>query len=114
MKDELPIIQKSYDMILWLIPKIDQFPRKQKFLLGERIERTALDFLGLLQKAKYETKRKKSVLMEAHVIFEQFKTLVRLSVNLKLLPVTSYEYLSKYIVEIGKMLGGWMKKMSEP
>ena len=114
MKDELPIIQKTYDMILWVIPKIDQFPRKQKFLLGERIERTALDFLGLLQKAKFEKKRKKSVLMEAHVTFEQFKTLVRLSVNLKLLPVKSYEYLSKFIVKIGKMLGGWMKVRSEP
>ena len=113
MKDELPIIQKSYDMILWLIPKIDQFPRKQKFLLGERIERTALDFLGLLQEAKYEKRRKKFVLMKAHVTFEQFKTLVRLSVNLKLLPVKSYEYLSKFIVEIGKMLGGWMKSKDE-
>ena len=52
--------------------------------------------------------------MEAHVTFEQFKTLVRLSVNLKLLPLKSYEYLSKFIVKIGKMLGGWMKVRSEP
>ena len=46
MKDELPIIQKTFDMLVWLVPKIEQFPRKQKFLLGDRIERTALDFLG--------------------------------------------------------------------
>ncbi len=109
VKDELPIIQKTFDMLVWLIPKIDQFPRKQKFLLGERIERTALDFLALLQKAKFETKRKKSTLMDAHVTFEHFKTLVRLSVALHLITTRHYEYLSKYIVEIGKMLGGWMK-----
>jgi hypothetical protein len=82
MKDELPIIQKTFDMLLWLIPKIDQFSRRQKFLLGERIERTALDFMGLLHVAKYEKKRKRNVLMEAHVTFEQFKTLVRLAVGL--------------------------------
>ena len=114
MNDELPIIQNTYDMLLWLIPKIDQFPRKQKYILGERIERTALDFIGLIQKAKYEKKKKSSVLMEAHVTFEQFKTLVSLAVGLKLLPVKKYEYLSLYIVEIGKMLGGWMKERSEP
>ena len=101
-------------MLLWLIPKIDQFPRKQKYILGERIERTALDFIGLIQKAKYEKKKKYAVLMEAHITFEQFKTQVRLAVVLKLIPVKKYEYLSQYIVEIGKMLGGWMKERSEP
>ena len=83
-------------MLLWLIPKIDQFPRKQKFLLGERIERTALDFMGQLQRAKYERKRKKAALMEAHVTFEQFKTLIRLAVGLNLISVKKYEYLSRY------------------
>ena len=113
MKDELPIIQKTFDMLLWLIPKIDQFPRKQKYLLGERIERTALDFMASLQKAKYYGSKKKGKLLEAHVIFEQFKTLVRLAVGLQLLPVQKYEYLSQFIVEIGKMLGGWMKNTDE-
>lgn len=113
MKDELPIIQKTFDMLLWLIPKIDQFPRKQKFLLGERIERTALDFMGLLHQAKYERKRKKSVLMDAHIAFEQFKTLVRLAVGLNLITVEKYEHLSLFIVEIGKMLGGWIKESNE-
>ena len=113
MKDELPIIQKTFDMLLWLIPKIDQFPRKQKFLLGERIERTALDFMGQLQRAKYERKRKKAALMEAHVTFEQFKTLIRLAVGLNLISVKKYEYLSIYITEIGKMLGGWLKDSNE-
>jgi len=36
MKEELPIIQKTFDMLLWLLPKIDKFPRKQNYLLGER------------------------------------------------------------------------------
>ena len=35
---ELPIIQKTYDIIKWLIPKIEKFPRTQKFVLGDRIE----------------------------------------------------------------------------
>ena len=53
MNEELPIIQKTFDLLLWLLPKVDKFPRKQKYLLGERMERTELDFMGLLQKNKY-------------------------------------------------------------
>jgi len=110
MNEELPIIQKTFDMLLWLIPKIDKFPRKQKFLLGERIESKALDFLGLLQKARYMG-QKKNVLLEAHVTFEQFKTLVRLALGLNLLSGKAYRYLSQYIAEIGRMLGGWIKSV---
>ncbi|HUU28196.1 MAG TPA: diversity-generating retroelement protein Avd, partial [archaeon] len=85
-----------------------KFPRKQKYLLGERIERTALDFMGQLQRARYEG-RKKATLLEANITFEQFKTLVRLALGLNLLSAKSYEHLSQYIAEIGRMLGGWMK-----
>ncbi len=81
MNDELSIIQKSFDMLLWLLPKIDKFPRKQKYLLGERIERTALDFMGQLQRAKFSNPRK-AALLETHVCFEQYKTLVRLALGL--------------------------------
>ena len=113
MKSELPIIQKTFDMLLWLIPKIDQFPRKQKFLLGERIETTALDFLGIIQRAKYEKKHKRTVLLEAHVTFEQLKMLIRLAVAMNHIPVSRYKHLSGYTTEIGKMLGGWMKSKDD-
>jgi len=33
--NELPIIQKTFDMLLRLIPKLDEFPQKQKYLQGE-------------------------------------------------------------------------------
>ena len=29
-----PVIKKVYDAILWFLPKLEQFPRGQKFLLG--------------------------------------------------------------------------------
>ena len=33
--DELSAITKCYDLILWLVPKLDKFPRTRKFTLGE-------------------------------------------------------------------------------
>ena len=37
--------------ITWLIPTLDQFPRSQKFLLGDRIQSLALDVLERLLEA---------------------------------------------------------------
>jgi hypothetical protein len=34
-----------YRFLLWLVPTVEKFPRSQKFLLGDRIQTTALDVL---------------------------------------------------------------------
>jgi hypothetical protein len=34
---ELPIIQQTYDLILWYVPLLNRLPRDHKFLLGDRI-----------------------------------------------------------------------------
>ncbi len=39
MSKEVDAITKLYDFILWMIPKLEKFPRSQKFVLGDRIER---------------------------------------------------------------------------
>jgi len=37
--EELVIITKTYDLILWSCNHTGRFPRQQRFVLGERIER---------------------------------------------------------------------------
>lgn len=34
-----------YRFVLWLVPTVEKFPRRQKFLLGDRLQATALDLL---------------------------------------------------------------------
>ncbi|MBU4260471.1 MAG: four helix bundle protein [Proteobacteria bacterium] len=34
---EVDAITKVYDYLLWLIPKLEKFPRSQKFLLADRM-----------------------------------------------------------------------------
>ena len=40
-----PAVEAHQQFILWLVPTIEEFPRSQKFLLGDRIRTTALDVL---------------------------------------------------------------------
>ncbi len=42
---ELPIIQQTYDLILWYVPQLVKFPRNYKFVLGDRIQTSLYDFL---------------------------------------------------------------------
>ena len=46
-----PALEAHYRFILWLIPTVERFPRAQKFLLGDRIQSTAVDVLESLIEA---------------------------------------------------------------
>ena len=32
------VVQSCHELLLWLIPQLDKFPRSRRFTLGERIE----------------------------------------------------------------------------
>ena len=35
--EELPIIQKTYDLIKWYVPILNRLPKDHKFILGDRM-----------------------------------------------------------------------------
>ena len=78
MQKELDAITKLYDFLLWMIPKLEKFPRNQKFLIGDRIESLMLDILDLLIEAAY-SKNKSPLLRSANLRLEKLRYLVRLS-----------------------------------
>jgi hypothetical protein len=51
--DELPIIQKTYDLIKWYVPILNRLPRDHKFMLGDRIITGLYNLLDDLIEAKY-------------------------------------------------------------
>jgi hypothetical protein len=53
MLKEVDAITKLYDFLLRIIPKLEKFPRSQKFLIGDRRETILLDVLDLLLEAAY-------------------------------------------------------------
>ena len=51
--EELVVITKTYDLILWGCNHTSRFPRQHRFVLGEHIERSLYDLLETLIQAKY-------------------------------------------------------------
>jgi hypothetical protein len=107
--NELPIIQKTYDLIKWYIPHINRLPRDQKFHLGDRIATLLYTLLENLILAQYS--REKLTILEplnAQLTILRYQT--RLLFDLNLMPNQRYEYVSKLIDGIGTDLGGWLKQ----
>ena len=52
-----PALESMYRFVLWLVPTVEKFPRRQKFLLGDRLQATALDVLERLVEATYTRDR---------------------------------------------------------
>src|SRR5436305_7335821 len=67
--EELVVITKTYDLILWSCHHTGKFPRNHRFVLGERIERNQYDLLEVLIRAKY-TRTRQELLAQANLVLE--------------------------------------------
>ena len=103
-----PALELHYRFILWLVPTLDRFPRAQRFLLGDRIQRTALDVLESLVEATY-TRRRQPPLTRANLGIEKLRFLLRLAHDLRHLDRRRYEYAARCLDETGRKIGAWMK-----
>ena len=78
-----------YRFVLWLVPTVEKFPRRQKFLLGDRLQATALDVLERLVEATYTRDRRRH-LAAANLGIEKLRFLCRLAKDLGHKPVHLY------------------------
>ncbi len=102
------VVQKAYDLTLWLLPKVEKFPRSFRFSVGERIVAAALDLLLLLVDASY-ARQKDTLLVDANRRVNALRFLLRLSNDLRLLPEARYAFASQRLDEVGRMVGGWLR-----
>ena len=101
-----PAVEAHYQFLTWLVPAIEKFPRSQKFMLGDRIQATALDVLEALIEATY-TRDRRGHLARANLGLEKLRFFCRLSVDLKVLDARRYEHAARSLDEIGRLVGAW-------
>lgn len=104
----LPIVQKAYDVNLWLLRRIEKFPRGYKFTLGDRLQTTALDLCLALVEASH-ARSKERPLHRANRLLDQLRILLRLATDVKVLSGRQLAYVSGQNEELGRMLGGWLR-----
>jgi hypothetical protein len=109
---ELIVITKTYDLVLWSCNHTSRFPRNHRFVLGERIERNLYGLLEALIQARY-TKNRQKLLEQANLTLEILRFQMRLAKDLQCLKVHNYAFASKAIDEIGRLVGGWLRSRPE-
>ena len=109
---DLPIIQKTYDLIKWYVPILNRLPRNHKFLLGDRMIAGLYDLLENLLKARYES-NKLTRLEALNSDLDVLRYQTRLLLDFELVSVKRYEYVSELINTIGVELGGWVKHLKQ-
>jgi len=103
-----PAVQSCHDLLLWLIPKINNFPRNQRFTLGERLETGFLIVLENLVQAAY-TYQKQPLLSKANTQLAVCRHLWRLCYELKVINMDAYRHGAQLTDNVGRQVGGWLK-----
>ncbi len=103
-----PVLEQTYQFMLWLVPTVEKFPRSQKFLIGDRIQTAAHEVLDGLIEATY-TRRREGVLSSVNLALEKLRFLFRLSLDLRCLDKRRYEFAARSLDEIGRQVGGWLR-----
>ena len=107
--ENLYIFKRLYDLSKWYMNHTAKFPKSHRFSMAVKIENNLLETIELITRANVQ-KNKVGNLIAADEKLLFLKILTRMSFEMKFINVGSYEYASKELVEIGKMLGAWLKQ----
>jgi len=106
--EEMLVIKRGYDFSKWLLNHTGKFPKSYRFSVAGKIENAILDFIEMTSVAN--TRRDKlPLLRQADEALVRLRLLLRLSYEMRFINLKSYEYGSDRLVELGRLLGGWIK-----
>lgn len=108
--EEMPIFTRTFDFLSWLLPATNHFPRAHRHTFTKRLLDAAFDLREHLEDANLRrgTQRMESLKL-ADESLAHVRMYLRLAVRWKWLSITQYEHVAAMEVEIGRLLGGWMK-----
>ncbi len=110
--NESPLFVRSHDFLLWLLPQVQKFPRAYRFTLSERIQRHGMEFQdSIVWAGKSKGEERRTWLLKADVLLEQLRFWLRFARDLELFTIGQYEHAARMLVELGRLLGGWLKQV---
>lgn len=96
------LFQKAYELVKWIYPAVNKFPKSQRLILSQRIENTSIKILEMVIGLNH----KDSKIVRRQIIFEaqKLQVLMRLSKDLAFLDFKKYEDVSNLLKEIIELL----------
>ena len=92
-----------------------KFPKPTRYSLGTRIESTVLELIELLYLAQSKQGASRLLILnKADVTLKMLTTHLRLAYKTESINDAGFSSLSEKIIEIGSMVGGWIKYTKNP
>jgi hypothetical protein len=114
MPDEMIILTRTFDLLDWLLPKSERFPKPYRYTVTQRLMDAALDFQEALFEARSQGgSTRQKYLRSADADLNKLRLYLRLVHRWKWINDGQYEHVSEMIAEIGKLLGGWMRQSQD-
>ena len=107
-KNNYPLYVKWMDTVPWIMERTQRFPKNLRYSLAQKIDNICIDILELIVQAIY-SRAKNDLLIKINNKLDVLRALFQMSFKMKLLTEGQYEYISRELLESGKMVGGWFK-----
>ncbi len=107
---KMVILTRTFDLLAWLLPKVERFPRLYRQTVVQRMMDAALDFQEALFDAQSQggSTRQKH-LRSADAALNKLRFYLRLAHHWKWLNDGQYRHVSALVAELGRLLGAWIK-----
>jgi hypothetical protein len=88
------VVQKAYDWTLWIIPKVEKFPKSYRFSIGQSLITASIELLMNLVDATYQTRNAGSLGAAVREV-NRIRYLVRLAKDLRVINLDAHEFAAK-------------------
>jgi hypothetical protein len=104
------VMTKTFDLLNWLLPKSEKFPKIYRSTLTQRLMDAALD----LQESLYAAAHHPGTNVAKHLYaadaqLTNLRLYLRLAHSFQLINDGQYRHASLMVAEIGKLVGSWIK-----
>jgi phosphoserine phosphatase len=110
MDQNMVIFARTFDLLEWLLPKSERFPRAYRSTVTQRLMDAALDLQESLASAEaWHGRMRVSALREADAALARLRIYLRLAHRWRWLSDGQYAHAGGMVGEIGRLLGGWLR-----
>ena len=110
MSEDMVILTRMFDLLRWLVPQAERFPRNFRHTVTQRLLDSALDLQDLLCEAQTSSgTRRRDLLARCDAALNRLRLYLRLAHQWQWLNNGQYEHVSRMVAEVGRLLGGWIK-----
>jgi hypothetical protein len=111
MAENLVLLTRLFDLLAWLVPRSEAFPRPFRHTVTARLLSATLDCQDAVFTAQScRGPARQNALAQADAALNSLRLYLRLAHHWHWLNDGQYEHVSRLVAEVGRLLGGWVKQ----